>query len=332
MNENNFQKRYSSSPQRIKDFLISEELTNVTKNIVILAKLDVNQTTQLTEMISDILIGQISLTNFPQKIESNLKVSPAQARIIIELVNKKIFEQFKEELEQYKHSEEKKPIEFRKAFETPEREVIKTEKIKEPIEPSEPPKIKPVMKEKVEQTIAEQKPPKQPLPEQPSFKKPPLEQSLPEYSFPEPSEIKVEKPVSKMGELKKVISPKVPSEQQEKIREKLLEAMQKKDAQPKIVEEMKKVSLKKPTSNEVKKEEEEPSRKKIIEEAIPSEVLAGEGKKFKDEEAPLKTKEEKPYILDVKLKEEEKRKEETPAPQEPIRYKKYQKDSPFGEA
>lgn len=276
MNESNFQKRYSASSQRIKDFLISEELTNVIKNIVILAKLDVNQTTQLTEMISDVLIGQESPTNFPQKIESNLKVSPAQARIIIELVNKKIFEQFKEELEQYKHSEEKKSIETQG--------------------PAKP------------------------------------EQPLPEYSFPEPSEIKVEKPVSKMGELKKVISPKVPSEQQEKIREKLLEAMQKKDAQPKVVEEMKKVSLKKPTSNEVKKEEEEPSRKKIIEQAIPSEVLAGEGKKFKDEEAPPKTKEEKPYILDVKLKEEEKRKEETPAPQEPIRYKKYQKDSPFGEA
>lgn len=293
MNESNFQKRYSSSPQKIQDFLISEELTNVTKNIVILAKLDVNQTTQLTEMISDALIGQESLTNFPQKIESNLKVSPAQARIIIELVNKKIFEQFKGELEQYKHSEEKKPIETQ----GPEKNVLE-----------------------------------QPLPEQPSFKRPPLEQPLPEYSFPEPSEIKVEKPVSKMGELKKVISPKVPSEQQEKIRQRLLEAMQKKDASPKIVEEMKKVSLKKPTINEVKKEEEEPSRKKIIEEAIPSEVLAGEGKKFKDEEAPLKTKEEKPYILDVKLKEEEKRKEETPAPQEPIRYKKYQKDSPFGEA
>jgi len=285
MNESNFQKRYSASSQRIQDFLISEELTNVTKNIVILAKLDVNQTTQLTEMISDVLIGQEPPTNFPQKIESNLKVSPAQARIIIELVNKKIFEQFKEELEQFRRFPVSQP------------------------------------------QASKQKTPEQPLPEQPS-----LEQPLPEYSFPEPSEIKVEKPVSKMGELKKVISPKVPSEQQKKIREKLLEAMQKKDTSPKIVEEMKKVSLKKPTSKEVKKEEEEPSRKKIIEQAIPSEVLAGEGKKFKDEEAPLKTKEEKPYILDVKLKEEEKRKEETPAPQEPIRYKKYQKDSPFGEA
>ena len=45
MHESNFQKRYSAAPQRIKDFLISEELSETTKNIIVLTKLDINQTT-----------------------------------------------------------------------------------------------------------------------------------------------------------------------------------------------------------------------------------------------------------------------------------------------
>jgi len=303
MDENNFQKRYSSSPQRIQDFLISEELMNVTKNIVILARLDVNQTTQLTEMISDVLMGQILLTNFPQKIESGLKVSPTQARIIIELVNKKIFRMFEKELSQYKpeYLEQKIPQ---------EKEVKITKK---PIEFLVPPKIKPVVKEKVEQTITEQKL---------------SEQIIPGYSFPEPSEIKVEKPVSKIEKLKKVVAPMVSSEQQEKIREKLLAAMQKKDVQPEIIEKMKKVIFEKPVPEEKK----EPLKKKSIGEVASSEVLGGEGKKFKDEEVFKKTEKEKPYIIDVKLKEEKEKKEEAPIVQEPIPYKKYRRENPFGQA
>jgi hypothetical protein len=102
MNGNNFQKRYSASPQKIKDFLISEELNETTKNIVALTKLDMNQTTQLTEMIGNVLLGQISPIDFSEKIESSLRVSQSQARIIIELAKKKIFGQFSKELEQYK--------------------------------------------------------------------------------------------------------------------------------------------------------------------------------------------------------------------------------------
>jgi len=304
MNESNFQKRYSSSPQEIQNFLISEELTNVIKNIVILAKLDVNQTTQLTEIISDVLIGQESLTNFPQKIESNLKVSPAQARIIIELVNKKIFEQFSKELKEYKPQ----PL---------EQKILQETEIKEQIEPLESSKIEPVTKGDPEQVITEQKA---------------SEQIIPEYSFPEPSEVKVEKPVSKIEELKKIVTPKVSSGQQEKIREKLLAAMQKKDAQPKIVEQMKKVFLKPSTTKETKEEGENRLGKIKIGELTSSEILSGEGKKFEDEEVFEKTEKEKPYILDVKLKEEKEKKEESPTIEGPIPYKKYRKENPFGQA
>ena len=306
MNENNFQKQYAASPQRIKDFLISEELTKTTKNIISLTKLDIDQTTQLTEMIGNVLLGQISPVNFSQEIESNLKVSPSQAKIIIELANKKIFEQFSKELEQYKPRLVKQNL-------LQEEKIMKIERT---ARPSELPKAKPVTEEKTKQTHAEQAPP---------------EQIIPEYSFPEPSKVIVEKPVSRVEELKKVVAPKISSEQQEKIREKLLAAMQKKDNRPKIVEEMKKVSLKPPSPKETKEEKKKISTKKRLGELTSSKILSGEGKKFEDEEVFVKTEKEKPYILNVKLKEE-KKKEKTPTIQEPILYKKYQKKSPFGKA
>jgi len=292
MSESNFQKRYSTSSQRIKDFLISEELTETTKNIVTLTKLNMNQTTQLTEMIGNVLLGQISPVNFSREIESNLKVSLSQARIIIKLAKKKIFEQFSKELKQYKSSEAKKTLQ--------PQESLKTE----------------ILVEKSTEQI---------LPEQPSS-----EQIIPEYSFPEPSEVKVEKPVSKIEELKKVVAPKISSEQQEKIREKLLTAMQKKNGQPKIVEEMKKISLKPSAPKETEKKK-PPGRIKIGE-LTSSEILSGKGEKFKDEEVFKKTEKEKPYILGAKLKEEKEKKERPNISKEPIPYKKYQKKNPFGKA
>jgi hypothetical protein len=301
MNENNFQKQYSASPQKIKDFLISDELTEITKNIVILTKLNIEQTTQLTEIVSNVLIGKISQEDFSKEIEFDLKISASQIRIIVELVNKKIFEQFSMELEQYK---------LRPSI--PEKQ--------ESPESQEPQKITTFSQEPHKKTPIKKTRPKQILSES--------EQIIPEYSFPEPSEVKIEKPVSKIEELKKVVTPTIPSEQQEKIRENLLAAMQKKEAQPKILEQMKKVLLK-----PLKKEEEkELPEKKKTEELTSSKILSGEGKKFEDEEVFVKTKEEKPYILDVKLKEENVEEKETPTIKEPIPYRKYQKKNPFGKA
>jgi len=183
------------------------------------------------------------------------------------------------------------------------------------------------IKKELPETIVEKTVPKQ-NPEQ-EFSK----QSIPEYSFPEPSEIKVEKPVDKTSEFKKVIAPETTPSQQDKIRQKLLEAMVKKDLQPKIVNEMKNVLISKQGGKKEKKEQEELPKKKLEPEKIPSEVLSGEGKKFQDEEPSQKISDKKPYILDVKLKEMQKKKEaEKSIPEEPIQYQKYKKESPFGQA
>ncbi len=292
-NKNKFLKSFNKLPFRIQDFLASDKMGAIIDDALNLGKVSSEKFSSVMDIITEILSFQLSKDQFKNELERRINISPVAAQIVNKVIEGKIFKIFEKELNQYKPQ----PLEQRI--------------------PQKPSKIKPITKEKIEQTITEQMP---------------SEPIIPEYSLPEPSEVKVEKPVSKIEELKKVVAPKISSEQQEKIRAKLLAAMQRKPVQPKIVEEMKKVSLKPPSPKEAKREEKEILEKKRIGELTPSKILSGEGKEFEDEEVFVKTKKEKPYILDVKLKKEKEKKEETPTIQKPIPYKKYQKKSPFGKA
>jgi len=302
----------NSLPPNLKKAFYSDRTSDIIKDATNLGQLnnDIDKLNIIEGDVMDVLLGRSPLNTFKETLRSNLNVPDTNLIIINKIIQDKIFEPLKNDLGQLKIN--------RPEFTS--QKIPQEIEIKEPIEYSESPKIKPVIpvikpaiKEKVEQTITEQ------------ILSEPI---IPEYSFPEPSEVKVEKPVSKIEKLKKVVAPRVSSEQQEKIREKLLAAMQKKDVQPEIVEKMKKVIFEKPVPEEKK----EPLKKKSIGEVASSEVLGGEGKKFKDEEVFKKTEKEKPYIIDVKLKEEKEKKEEAPIVQEPIPYKKYQKENPFGQA
>lgn len=304
--KNEFLELYNKLPISIQDFLASDKMGVIIDDTLNLANLPSERSSDIMDIATKILSFQLSKDQFKNELEKRTNISPAAAQIVNKVIETKVFKIFEKELNQY----EPHPLEQR----IPQEKEIK--RIKEPIKPSWAPKIKPAIPAIKEET-------KQTTPEQPSS-----EQIIPEYSFPEPSEVKVEKPISKVEELKKVVVPKVSSEQQEKIREKLLAAMQKKDIQPKIVEKMKKVFLKKP----LPKEKKEPLRKKSIGEVASSEILSGEGKKFEDEEIFVKTEKEKPYILDAKLKEEKEKKEKLPTTKESIPYKKYQRKSPFGKA
>jgi len=300
--KNKFLELYDKLPISIQDFLASDKMGVIIDDALNLGKVSSEKFSSIMDIITEILSFQLPKNQFRDELEKKINISPVAAQIVDKVIQEKVFKIFEKELSQYKpqHLEQRTPQETWG---------------KEPIDNLTPQKIMPITKEKTEQVIPEKIPP---------------EQIIPEYSFPEPSEVKVEKPVSKIEELKKIVTPKVSSGQQEKIREKLLAAMQKKDAQPKIVEQMKKVFLKPSTPKETK--EEEPPGKIKIGELTSSKILSGEGKKFEDEEIFMKTEKEKPYILDVKLKEEKEKKEESPTTKEPIPYKKYQKESPFGEA
>jgi len=300
MDKNEFLKLYSDLPLSIQDFLASDKMGIIIDDALNLSKISSEKFSGIMDIVTEVLSFQLPKDQFRNELEKRINISLIAAQIVDKVIEEKIFKIFEKELSQYK-SQRLEQVSPQETWE------------KEQIDNLAPRKITPITKEKIEQVIPE---------------KIPTEQIIPEYSFPEPSEVKVEKPVSKIEELKKVIAPKVSSEQQEKIREKLLAAMQKKDVQPEIIEKMKKVIFEKPVPEEKK----EPLKKKSIGEVASSEVLGGEGKKFKDEEVFKKTEKEKPYIIDVKLKEEKEEKEEAPIVQEPIPYKKYQKEDPFGQA
>jgi len=292
--KNEFLELYSKLPMPIQDFLASDKMGIIIEDALNLSKVPPEKFSGIMDIATEVLSFQLSKGQFKNELEKRINIPPVAAQIVDKVIQEKIFRMFEKELNQYKSQ----PL---------EQKVPQEMKIKEPIKPLESPGIKPAIKEKVEPII-------------------------PEYSFPEPSKVVVEKPVSKMEELKRVVTPKVSSEQQEKIREKLLVAMQKKNDQPKIVEEMKKIFLKPKGPKQTEgKEKKIPGRIKIGE-LTSSEILSGEGKKFKDEEVFKKTKKEKPYILGAKLKEEKEKKERPDISKEPIPYKKYQKKNPFGEA
>ena len=310
----------------LKEAYYADNTLNSIKDAARLGQINTatNQLIILEKEVMNILLGRSSLNNFKETLKSRLNIPEANLAIINKVIQDKIFESLENDLNQLKINQP----ELTSQNIPPKETIIPKTTLEIPKLELNPKKIK-VIKESTQKQSTLEIIKKEVSEKKQAIKENVLEPIIPKYSFPEPSNVLVKKPVSKMEELKRVVAPKVSSEQQEKIREKLLAAMKKKDVQPEIVEKMKKVSLKKPTP----KEKKEPLKKKSIGEVKSSEVLGGEGNKFEDEEVFKKTKKEKPYIFDVKLKEkEEKEKEETPTTQGPIPYKKYQKKNPFGEA
>jgi len=148
------------------------------------------------------------------------------------------------------------------------------------------------------------------------------------FSFPDASEIKVENPLDRVSNLKKVDVPKIPIEEQQKIHSKLLEAMGKgKKTEPQIIEEMKKVEK---TPLPSKKSQSREKKEKAVKETEEiSEVITGKNNTFLKETKTM-PKAKTSSILDIKIKETEQKEEEIPETiQKPIEYKKPEK--PFGE-
>jgi len=243
----------------------------------------------LNDIVTAILYIIIPRENFKQEIIERLQISPAYAEIINQIIQQKIFEPLKNELEQYNHLLSKKSFEITKPLETPKAEIIKTKEIKELAQKPKP---------------------------------------LPDLSLPEIQEIKIERPVNRTGELKRVFVPSVSLEAQERIHSKLMEAMNKKGVKPKIVEEMKKVVI-----EGIKKTPQQKPKSKATsetEESMTSQVIGGEGQKFNPQEKTQKSPSQKPYILDAKLKEEKEVEQELPKKE--IEYRQPPPKKPFGEA
>jgi hypothetical protein len=300
-----------NSFESLQNFLYSEDLIEIIRDTSILAKLKDDQTGYLTDTLGDVLLGRISRQEFSQKISSRNDITPSQVNIINNTVNIKVFQKFQKEIEDLEKRKQTNNVLIK---EIPNKMVgteVTTQTAKSSQEPN---------------PIESQYSPGKPLTRShEEINKP---KPLPDLSLPEIQEIKIERPVSKTGELKRVTVPSVSPEAQEKIHSKLMEAMKKKEAKPKIIEELKKVvieGIKKTTPQK-------PQPKTIPDEEKPlvSQVTGGENHKFAPQEKTEKSPVQKPYILDVKLKEEEVEKKEN-FPKEEIKYQK-PAAKPFGEA
>ncbi|HPC30893.1 MAG TPA: hypothetical protein PK119_00285 [Candidatus Paceibacterota bacterium] len=153
---------------------------------------------------------------------------------------------------------------------------------------------------------------------------------LTEVKIPEAVEIQIEKPIQKEIDIQPISLPEIPPEKKEKIKEALLKTMtSRKIETPKIVEEMEKITEIPKTSQNPKQEQKQ--EKAVAKISQISKVVAGKNNNFpKAEAGPPKTQ-NKSSIFEMKIKETEEKKEELPEVKQPISYKKYRPEKPFGE-
>ena len=323
-----FLKRQEILPKSMQNIFFDPQINEAIGNAITFAQItDIEEREKLMDIIRAVLLFIIPRNTFKNELQKRMQISPSQIAILDQIIQQRIFEPLKDELSQLKMNQpeftfqeipQKETITPRKPLGIPEAETIKTEEIKELVQeqkPLEAAKTEVITKKEILQ-----------------------EEVLPDLSLPEIPEIKIERPVDRTGGLKKIIMPSTSPEAQEKIHSKLMEAMNKKEVKPKIVEEMKKVVIE--GIKKTPQQKPKPKTTPETEESITSQVIGGEGKQFTPQEKAPKSSLEKPYIFDVKLKEEpsvakamegkeEEKKEALPKGE--IKYQR-PSDKPFGEA
>ena len=306
-----FLQRHKQISANLIDYSLSKDFASILEEAYKFGKINILEDKQLlSDLITAILYIVIPREKFKEELIDRLKIQPAYAEIINTIVQQKIFEPLSEELEKYKHLLPKTPSKITE---------LKTSSKIERVQPTKE-DVKP---KTIEELIYKTKPVEESPKEEPQKPQP-----IPEVILPEIPEIKIERPVNKTGELKRVSAPSVSPEEQTKIHSKLLEAIKKKESTPKIVEQIKKIIESGPKVSS--KEKPPPKTPVKAEEPTASKVIGGENSKKFDAAEEKTDATKKPYIFDVKLKEGEK--EKSTKSEEPIVYKKYQPQKPFGEA
>ncbi len=102
----------------------------------------------------------------------------------------------------------------------------------------------------------------------------------------------------------------------------------KKSETPKIVEEMEKIEKTPPSQPQKQESKKEKATAEISQ---TSKVITGKNNHFIKEKMPSSTDQDKSSIFEIKIKETKKKKEELPEVRQPISYKKYHPEKPFGE-
>ena len=316
-----FQQLLEKAPKPIQDFLFTEEFSLLLKDAANLAKLDDNQAVKMGDIVANTLLGVIPVEKFKEELRKQLNIPNSSIEILDKIIQQKIIEPFKNELKQIQPLKIKtvSPSNILKTppVTTPPLATFKTEQIKTQKESEERKKpleqtIKPI-EIKGTQTETEKE-----------------EIKLTEVKIPEAVEIQIEKPIQKEIDIQSISLPEIPPEKKEKIKEALLKTMtSRKIETPKIVEEMEKITEIPKTSQNPKQEQKQ--EKAVAKISQISKVVAGKNNNFpKAEAGPPKTQ-NKSSIFEMKIKETEEKKEELPEVKQPISYKKYRPEKPFGE-
>ncbi len=147
--------------------------------------------------------------------------------------------------------------------------------------------------------------------------------------IPEAIEIEIEKPVQQDINVTPINIPEVSPEKQAEIKNTLTQLMtSKKSETPKIVEEMEKIEKTPPSQPQKQESKKEKATAEISQ---TSKVITGKNNHFIKEKMPSSTDQDKSSIFEIKIKEAKEKKEELPEVRQPISYKKYHPEKPFGE-
>jgi len=317
-----FLKRQRILPKSMQNIFFDTQFNETIGNAITLAQIKDNEEKEtMMDIIRAVFLFIIPRDTFKDELQKRMNISLSQIEILDKIIQQKIFEPLKNELEQHQYLLPKKSFESINLPENQETGSIKTQKVNVP-----------------KNQIATQTIPKSPEPlvkesfikisKKEEINKP---KTLSDLSLPEAAEVSVKKPEIKTQELKNFSIPTMPQKQQEKIRDKLLAAMQKRTAPPRVVETMKQLAKEgwKKVKQVVPKEK-KPSVK--LDESASSQVFSGEKGESFEGKPKTEQKEKTPYIFDVKLKEEREKEEEISKEQKPISYSKYKPKSPFGKA
>lgn len=362
----NFLEEFNRLPQPLQDILSSSLLGQTISDALNLAQVEKERYNDLMEATSEVLMLHIAPEQFEGLLVSQYQIELKQARIISKIINSKIFSPLKPLLKK-----ETNLIEVQSNYkESPSFVEQKLQQIsslskkihfpdfskvfsKDEIEKKSPPFLKEVIKEQSKdhsEIIKKEQSPenkKQIVPKKEtlnnlttssfSTNKKEVEskkrETLPtsEIKIPEPVEIKIEQPYQQNIEPPPITIPETPPEKQEKIKETLLKAMSsKKSETPKIVEKMEELEKNPPqskTEKEIKKEKSSAQLSEI------SEVVFGKNNKFASFKKGGTSSSLQSSVLNVKIKELEKKEKELPKTNEPIAYQKHlqKEEKPFGE-
>lgn len=328
--------QFEKLPPSLKNMLLSSDLPKTIEDALFLIKINEDKKEYYYNKIFDIVTDILLLKKYYKNFEIELKLqipglSQQQITIITNVINQKIFESVKNDLESIKQKEiinqqlnQLKQLKQKTPLNETNIPTITTNIPTSFIKESNQPTIISVSEN--QKSVSENQKKEAPLPIEEEKETVKEEIKIPPAELPEIPEIKIERPINQTQNLKKVEVPNVTPEEQEKIRNRLLEAISKKEIKHKITDTLKEVIQKGVKIEKAKPKKQTPVQ---ISKEESSEIISGNEKL-----EPETGKNSSSNLFGINIKEEiiKPKDESLPKASEPIKYKQTKETNPFGEA